>query len=288
MGILAIRPLVLRFFAAALLIFGVLASAEQPPAVPPLIVQRVDETKRTVLQGNTHPLARPQFDRGVAPPDLPMNRMLLVLKRSPAQEHALLGLLDDQQDKASANYHKWLTPESFGKQFGPADQDIQTVTAWLQSHGFQIGRVAKGKNIIEFSGVASQVQETFHTAIHKYVVNGEEHWANANDPDIPTALTPVVAGVHTLHNFLKKPMIHIAEKRIQAQLVTGKDGKPQVTFPGPPAAYALGPADFATIYNINPLNRGTPVINGANQQITVVARSDTNGNDVEQFFQVFG
>jgi hypothetical protein len=289
MGILAIRPLVLRFFAAALLIFGVLVSAEQPPAVPPLIVQRVDETKRTVLQGNTHPLARPQFDRGAAPPDLPMNRMMLVLKRSPAQEHALLGLLDDQQDKASSNHHKWLTPESFGQQFGPADSDIQTVTVWLQSHGFQIGHVAKGKNIIEFSGVASQVQEAFHTSIHKYVVNGEEHWANANDPEIPTALTPVVAGIHTLHNFLKQPMIHVAEPRIQAQLVKGKDGKPHVTFPGTPPAYALGPADYATIYNINPLYQGTPAINGASQTIAIVGRSDLyqGGADVSNFFGVF-
>jgi hypothetical protein len=286
MGILATRlsiPFSLVFVWLAL---GVSTSAEQPP-VPPLIIQRVDETKRTVLQGNTDPLARPQYDRGAAPPSLPMNRMLLVLKRSPAQESALLSLLDDQQDKASANYHKWLTPENFGKQFGPADQDIQTVTAWLQSHGFQIGSVAKGKNIIEFSGVASQVQEAFHTAIHKYAVNGVEHWANANDPEIPTALTPVVAGVHTLHNFLKKPMIHVAEQRIQALLVKGKDGKPHVTFPGPPPAHALGPADYEAIYNSAPLY-DTTNINGSGQKIAIVARSDTNGNDVGQFFQVFG
>ena len=63
-----------------------------------------------------------------------MERMLLVLKRSPEQESALQKLLDDQQDKSSPNYHKWLTPEDFGKQFGPADSDLQAVTTWLQSH----------------------------------------------------------------------------------------------------------------------------------------------------------
>ena len=60
-----------------------------------------------------------------------MDRMLLVLRRSPEQHSALLKLLDDQQDKSSANYHKWLTPEQFGQQFGPADADIQAVTSWL-------------------------------------------------------------------------------------------------------------------------------------------------------------
>ena len=290
MGILAARVFALRSLAAVFLALGVAASAQQPPSVAPLITQRVDETKRTVLQGNTHRLARPQFDRGAAPPDLPMNRMLLVLKRSPDQERALLGLLDTQQDKASSTYHHWLTPQDFGKQFGPADQDIQTVTTWLQSHGFEIGKVARGKNIIEFSGVARQVQEAFHTAIHKYVVNGEEHWANANDPEIPTALTPVVAGVHTLHNFLKQPMLHIADQTIQGQLVMGKDGKPHVTFPGNPPLHALGPADFATIYNINPLYQASPAINGNGSSIAVVARSEINVGDGDpaSFFFVFG
>ncbi len=264
------------------------ALAEQPPAVPRRIVDRIDEAKRTVLRGNTHRLARPEFDRGAAPPDLPLNRMLLILKRSPGQEAALLKLLDDQQSKASADYHKWLTPESFGKQFGPANEDIQTVRTWLQSHGFQIGKVAKGRNMIEFSGVARNVNEAFHTEIHKFVVNGEEHWANVRDPQIPTALAPVVAGVHTLHNFLKQPMLRVAEQRIQAKLATGKDGKPHVTFPGNPALHALGPADFATIYNSNPLLQLVPPTNGFGSGIAVVARSNIDTANIGDFVNVFG
>src|SRR5438477_5903503 len=179
-------------------------AAPQTLAAPrPLITQSVDESQLTTLQGNTHPLARPEFDLGTAAGSLPMKRMLLVLKRSPEQEAALRKLLDDQQDKASPNYHKWLTPEQFGRQFGPADQDLQAVTSWLQMHGFQVSQVTKGRTVIEFSGTAAQVQEALHTSIHKFVVNGEEHWANASDPQIPAALAAVVAGVNTLHNFLK-------------------------------------------------------------------------------------
>jgi len=179
----------------------------------PLITQPVEEAQVTVLKGNTHRLARPEFDLGSAPATLPMQRMLLVLKRSPEQESALRKLLDDQQDKASPNYHKWLTPEQFGQQFGPTHSDMQTITAWLQSHGFPVG-TTKGRTVLEFSGSASQVKEAFHTAIHKYVVNGEQHWANSSDPSIPTALTPAVAGVLTLHNFVKKPQLHIFQHRV--------------------------------------------------------------------------
>src|SRR5271165_258787 len=107
--------LLVCFRALNLAAFAQEASA-LPSAVAPQIVQPLDESRLTVLKGNTHRLARAQFDRGLAPADLPMERMLLVLKRSPEQEIALRKLLDDQQDKASPNYHKWLTPDQFGKQ----------------------------------------------------------------------------------------------------------------------------------------------------------------------------
>src|SRR5271157_4442521 len=181
------------------------ATGTTSTAPQPLITQPVDESQLTTLTGNTYPMARPEFDLGAAPASLPMERMLLVLKRSPEQEFALRKLLDDQQDKTSPNYHKWLTPEEVGQQFGPTDTDMQTITAWLQSRGFQVGST-KGRTVLEFSGSASQVQEAFHTTIHKYIVNGEQHWANATDPQIPTALTPAVAGVASLNNFPKKPL----------------------------------------------------------------------------------
>ena len=44
------------------------------------ITQAVDANKLTMLKGNTHPLARPEFDRGEAPASLRMERMLLVFE----------------------------------------------------------------------------------------------------------------------------------------------------------------------------------------------------------------
>jgi subtilase family serine protease len=293
MGVLsssaAKRTLALAFIALG---FGALSFAQQPSSQPqfsllaaphPLITQPVNESQLTILNGNTHPLARREFDLGTAPATLPMQRMLLVLKRSPEQESALKKLLDDQQDKSSPSYHKWLTPDEFGKQFGPTDTDIQTITSWLQSHGFQAG-TTKGRTVLEFSGSASQVQEAFHTTIHKYIVNEEQHWANSIDPQIPTALTPAVTGVLTLHNFLKKPQLHLVTEPAAARIIPGK--KPQVTFPaqnGQPALNALAPQDYAVIYNINPTyNNG---ITGQGVTIGVVGRSNlyNGGEDVSDF-----
>ena len=246
----------------------------------PLISQPVDEARRVVLKGNIHPLARTQFQVGVAPQDLSLQRMLLVLKRSPEQDQALLKLLDDQQDKSSANYHKWLTPDQFGQEFGPADSDIQAVTSWLQSHGLQVARVSKGRVMIEFSGTAAQVQETFHTAIHKYAVNGEAHWANASNPEIPAALAPIVAGVHTLHNFYMKPLHVITGQRFS---IANRSGfTPQFTSSG---THDLAPADYAIIYNINPVYQAG--IDGTGTTIAVVGRSEFVVQDVLDFQSAF-
>lgn len=268
----------------ALFVFlaGPLLLVAQTPTQP-LIQQPVNESNLVRLKGNTHPLARAEFDQGAAPADLPMERMLLVLKRSPEQDAALLKLLDDQQDKVSASYHKWLTPEQFGRQFGPADSDIQTITAWLQNHSFTVNQVTKGRTAIEFSGTAAQVQEAFHTTIHKYLVNGESHWANASDPEIPAALVPAVAGVVSLHNFLKQPQIKISKTRVRAKIEKGS--QPQITFSD--GTHALTPADYSKIYNISPLlPQG---IAGLGVTIAVLGRSNlfNGGEDVRDFEEQF-
>ncbi len=138
--------------------------------------------------------------------------------------------------------------------------------------------------MLEFSGSASQVQEAFHSTIHKYIVNGEQHWANSSDPSIPTALTPAVAGVLTLHNFLKRPQIQISKEPIRAKLRPGK--RPELTLGN--GIHGIGPQDFATIYNSRAFSGG---VTGAGITVGVVGRSNLfkGGQDIDDFaFNLFG
>src|SRR5580700_10740043 len=111
----------------------------------PQVVQPVDETRLVRLVGNTHPEARAKFDQGLVDPNLAMGRMLLLLRRSPERESALEKFMNEQLDPTSTNFHRWLEPEDFGLNYGPAEQDIQKVTGWLESHGFQVNSVSKGR-----------------------------------------------------------------------------------------------------------------------------------------------
>jgi hypothetical protein len=258
--------------------FGMLARTDS--SWPTSIHRTVDE-HLSVLKGNTHPLARPDFDAGAAPPSLPMKRMLLVLKRSPEAEAALDKLLDEQLDPASKNFHNWITPEQFGRRFGLSDRDIHTVTSWLAAHGFEVAHVSKGRTVVEVSGTAGQVSEAFHTQIHKYVVRGEQHWANSTDPKIPAFLTTLVAGVDSLHDFPKRPMVQKVRP-----LTTFPACGAQAGLQSSRSCYGLGPYDFATIYNV--LTVWSAGLNGSGQSIAILSASNINIGDVREFRQLFG
>src|SRR5579862_128192 len=193
--------------------------------------------------------------------------------------------MDEQQIKSSPNYHRWLTPEEFGKQFGPSDADVQATSNWLSSQGFQVNRITAGRTVIEFSGTAGQVRQALHTEIHKFTVNGEEHWANASDPQIPSALSPAVAGIASLNNFPRKSFGRRLGTFSRSK-ITG-EVRPLFTFTDNTGTnYAVGPTDFATIYNVLPLWQAG--IDGTGQTIAIVADSNINIQDAREFRAMFG
>ena len=259
----------------------------QRPTVASRVVAAVDNSRTVLLKGNVHALARPANDRGALADSQPMTHMLLLLQRSPEQDFALKQLMGAQQAKGSSSYHAWLSPEQFGLQFGPSDGDIQTVTDWLTRQGFQVSSISKGRTVIDFSGNAGQVRNAFHTEIHKFVVNGEEHVANVSNPSIPEALAPVVAGIVALHNFPKHAQNHKVGT-FQKDKATGQV-KPLFTYTNTSGTfYAVGPADFAKIYNIPNGINGTATFDGTGQSIAVVGQSNINIQDVRDFRTMFG
>src|SRR5258708_912287 len=270
----------------SLALFATPAVQAQTHPVPARVTAQVDDTRTVQLKGNVHPLARPEFDHGAVADSQPMTRMLLTLQRGAEQETALQQLTDSQQTKGSASYHAWLTPEQFGKQFGPSDADVQAVTDWLTRQGFQVAKVAAGRGAIEFNGTVAQVRNAFHTEIHKFAVNGEEHIAHVSEPAIPAALAPAVKAVAAMNTFPRRAHLH--NKGVYRwQRDTGQI-KPLFTY-GNPANFAMAPGDFAKIYNIPP-TCGTPPVpcTGTGQTIAVIGQSNINAQDVIDFRNLFG
>lgn len=269
------------------------ALATQSPRIPARVTQAINDSSRVTLRGNVHRLARAEFDRGAVSGAQLASHVAIVLKRSDEQEAALRQLLDQQQDKSSPNYHKWLTPDQFGKQFGPADSDVQAVTDWLTSRGFTNIKVNPGRTRVEFSGNVAQVSSAFQTQIHHFFVNGKMHVANVSDPQIPAALSPVVGGVVSLHDFRPHALSH----RLGTFRRTKDTGvvKPLFTFGSCGSStpcYAVGPGDFAKIYSvpstISATSPGVSGIPGTGVTIAIVQDSNIDPADISAFQTMFG
>jgi len=252
------------------------------PTAASRIVDAVDETKLVTLAGSTHRLAVSKYDQGAVDDSLPMEHMLLQLRRSPEQETALKQTIDELQDPHSGKYHQWLTADEMGTKFGPAQQDIETVSQWLSLHGFQVNTVHKNGLTIDVSGTAGQVREAFHTEIHKYVVNGKQHIANVSDVQIPAAMAPVVAGFVALHNFMPKTALTKPVNAFTFPCTGCPDG-----FNGQ-VQYDESPADLAAIYNVGPLYKAKKPITGKGQTVVVLEDTDINPADVATFRKAFG
>ncbi len=249
--------------------------ASAHPVATPRVSGPIDETQTITLAGNVNPLARPEFDQGEVSLGTRMDKMILLLKPSPAQQAELEALIEAQQNPASPLYHQWLKPAEFGARFGAGAGDLAQVTAWLAAQGFTVDEIPPGNRLIVFSGTAGQVFNAFHTQIHNYQVEGVAHIANAQDPQIPAALSEVINGVVSFSDFRSTSQI---QKRspLPAQNASG----PNPLYSAGSTHY-LSPADFTAIYNLGPLYRAGTTGDGIS--IAIAGRSNINLNDVGAF-----
>jgi subtilase family serine protease len=238
--------------------------AQDPLDVRPTerVFKPIDDNERVTLTGNRHPLAIQEYSTGQMSPEKRMEHMVLVLKGNAEQEAALEVLTQAQQDPDSPYYHQWLTPEQFAERFGASAGDVRQIGQWLQIHGMEVEETPSNRAIV-FSGTAGQVESTFHTNMQTYLVKGEQHYANATEPEIPVALSAVVHGVLSLHDFVSSPM-HVSVPAFTSG-----------------SAHYLMPGDWATIYDVTPLYNQS--ITGSGQSIAVLGRVDITMSDVQTF-----
>jgi subtilase family serine protease len=262
------------------------------------VTVQADDNSLSRLAGNTSSRARPELDQGRAPDSLPQEHILMMLRRSAPQQQALEQFIGRQYDPHSPDFHRWLTPQQFGAEFGPSSDDIRKVTQWLTQHGFRLNSVPAGGLFVDFSGTAGQVAQAFHTEIHRYRVDGQDHYANASDPYIPATLAPMVSGFRALNDFHPHAMVgHLGVAHLDRS--TGKwsrstaEGSHLTSAAN--ALYITGPQDYAKIYGVDKVwqervdaRSGAPPIVGTGQTIAVVGENNLESADIQSFRDTFG
>jgi hypothetical protein len=189
-GTRKIFRLALGMVAAVLISTAAVAQTAASVSSPRRVLEAVDANDRVALPSVTRPWVKRAADLGPASSSTVAPRMMLLLSRSAEQEQALTEFLADLQNPASPRYHHWLTPAQFGETFGANADDLQTVTSWLQSQGFSVTKVAKARNLIEFSGTVGQVEQTFQTSVRRLSWNGTTTMTSVTPVQVPRALAP--------------------------------------------------------------------------------------------------
>jgi subtilase family serine protease len=271
-----------------------------------LVTQKIDNNNRVTLAHNVRPELNAKTDLGPVEDTLPIARMFLVLKRTTEQQATLNTLIEHQHQSTAAEYHQWLTPKAFGEKFGASQADVAAVTDWLTSQGFTVNYVTHGNTMVDFSGTSRMVRESFHTQLHYVDVSGEKRIANAQDPQIPAALAPIVAGIVNLENIpphADHTPIHgvVFDKETHKwHDAPGSNsiGAPHALDNGGGGYYLVSPQDFYTIYNENPLLLAGHT--GASATVAVIEQSaiaygtvngttgQATGGDIALFRGTFG
>jgi len=246
------------------------------------IPEAIRNDQRVTISRTTSPLLAKSVETGRLPGGKNLGRMLLLLAPSTEQEQAAAQLVNDLHDASSPSFHQWLAPADFGKRFGIADADAAQIQQWLQTQGLTVHELSQSRRFIVFSGSVSQVERAFATEMHNYSYkyNGKDvsYISNSTDIQIPAALQGVVKGVVRLHSDPRASQVVMGGK-----VHFNRDTK-QFTFQS--GDHALAPADFAKIYNVQPLYDAG--IDGTGQTIAIVGRSQIDVQNVRDFRTILG
>ncbi len=225
------------------------------------------------------PLPGVSLDLGVAPAGMHLDRMLLLLEPSAAQQSALDAELSNQQNPGSCAFHQWLTPGQFADSYANSLADVNSVVAWLQGAGFMVAPLPASRAWIEFSGTTAQVEATFRAPVHSYVMANGTRPALASGISVPAALRPLVHGLVSLDGALTAAAI--TEPQRVNTTASALFAETSIV-----NAEALTPALIAQLLHLDTIHSaGT---RGGGETIAIATRSNIQPQDIAAFRSALG
>ena len=199
------------------------------------------------------------------------NRLHLAIGLSLRNREGLNALLQQVSDPASPNYHHFLTSDEFLAQFGPTEQDYQSVLEFAKTNGLTVTRQHGNRMLVEVDANAADVEHAFNVTLHKYrqTSSSREFFSPDTEPSVPTILP--VLDISGLENY-SQPHPHL---RLNANnTLAPRAGS------GPRGNY-MG-YDFRAAYV-----PGT-TLTGAGQKIALVQFDGYYASDIAQYAQQAG
>lgn len=225
--------------------------------------------------------AKPDNFAGNVAGTVVLERLGLVLRRSPERQRAYDAYLDALQDPASPDYQRWLDSDEIGARFGAEASDIAAVSAWLRAQGLQVDAVSPTRRILRFGARAADVERLFGTRLDLYGSGAAKRMAPAGVPILPAAIADKVERIDGLETLRVEPTLHGVARRDSASLPGAPAPKASSCDDNGVCEHYIFPGDFAAIYNLKPAH--ALGYDGGGQSISIVARSRVHADDIVQF-----
>jgi subtilase family serine protease len=96
------------------------------------------------------------------------SRMQLAIGLPLRNTNALATLFQEIYDRNSPNFHRYLTPEQFARQFGPTEQDYQKVINYAKSNNLEVVHTFFNRALVDVAGTVSDIEGMFQVKIGFY------------------------------------------------------------------------------------------------------------------------
>jgi len=208
--------------------------------------------------------------------DLPETNLLNLAIGLPLRHQDLLkSLLHDLYDPASPRYRQFLKPQEFADQFGPSEEDYQTLIAFAGAHHVQILRTHSNRVLLDVAASTVEVREVFHVNLKVYRHPSEARNFYAPDTEPRIDLNVPLLHVSGLDNYvLAQPQL-----RSDARAANGGAGSAQIGS-GPNGTYMGN--DFRAAYAPG------VALNGAGQSVALVEFDTYFTNDILAYESLAG
>jgi kumamolisin len=179
-------------------------------------------------------------------------------------------LIQDLYNPTSPSYHQFLTVDQFTAEFGPTQQDYNSVISFLQANGLTVVDTSPNRVNLQVTGSVANIQSAFHVNLGVYQHPTENRTFYAPDKEPTTGLSIALWHVDGLDNFsTPKP----AGLTVNPQGSTSKSGA--TTGSGPSASY-LGSDMRAAYYG------GT--LTGSGQTLGLLEYYGTDLADLQTYY----
>ena len=259
-----------------------------PPAMATVSI-KADLRLTTRLSGHVPVWAKASRDAGPVA-DSSLFKLDLLLKRPAAQQAAFDHLVAAQQDPRSGLFHAWLTPAQIGALYGPAQSDLDMLTAWLAAQGLHVDEVSPSRIFVRISAPAGSVARAFSTSVHLFTLSdGQQLRSATSEPAVPTAFTGLISAIAGLSDTPDLPTSHMGPVVSESTGQAAPDAKPMD--PAKPeytssstGNHYITPGDFAILYDVPTQT----AINGSGQKVAIIGRSRVNSADITNYQAAVG